>query len=864
MKKVLLCVFLLNCLGLAGQNKLLDLDAIHNWPSVMPTASISDDGYYLSYQLANIPSGSQTLVIASVEESWRLNIVGAGQLIFCGKSAIFKKGDSLGILNLPDSSLRYVGQVESFKIPLISSEDQVAYMKGSHTGNILVVENLTSQIREEYCHVKQYFWSRNGEYLLLVADSSEDDNSNESLVCLSIENAKSIQLLKGYNFSNFVFDRDAEQAAFVDKNTTTGKIEIWHYTFGGSPPQKLIDNNSLDASTGLSFYENSIQNFSNNGSVLFINLKEKGNANLENSLSNSMAIWGSEDSRFHPFRLKGSFDERTHGEIFSKAVIDLKSHQMSLLDAKSYTSYCYSNDFSLAFKKGQNYEINIISNHDGTQRRLRLPRGVSWISAQLSPNGKYVIFYNGKLKCFFSYCILTNKFINITKEIKTEWTVYGSDGVGAHNITYYIGGWLNGEKAIFLYDQYDIWQIDPDGLKQAINLTNGKGRKNHTAYRFATYGNNQIFDPFEKILISVFDRINKNNGYCFIQPGKATTPKNLGFGPYIYFFNEIVEGSPPIKSKNSEMYLVYRMDAQTSGNYFVTRNFIDFKAVSTVFPEKDFNWLTANRVTWKSLNGQNLQGILYKPNDFDHSKKYPVILYYYEKSSNKLNKYYPPEPSPGWMNIPWFVNRGYLVFVPDIHYTVGHPGISAYNSVVSAALYLSRYSWVDSRHMALQGHSFGAYETNYIITHSKLFAAAVSSSGMCDLISLYGSISYTGFSHQDEIEGSQLRMGFSLWQRPDLYIKNSPIFFADRITTPVLLMNNEKDGIVNFEQGVEFFLALRRLKKKAWLIQYDNEYHSLLNRDNADDFTFRMTEFYDYFLKGSRQPDWMTRSKTTR
>jgi dipeptidyl aminopeptidase/acylaminoacyl peptidase len=254
-----------------------------------------------------------------------------------------------------------------------------------------------------------------------------------------------------------------------------------------------------------------------------------------------------------------------------------------------------------------------------------------------------------------------------------------------------------------------------------------------------------------------------------------------------------------------------------------------------------------------------LQGALYKPENFDPRKKYPVIFLYYEKLSQDVNHYRVPMLSTDRIEIPWFVSRGYIVCTPDIHFKTGETGKSAFDAVVSCANYMQNYPWVDDKRMGLQGHSFGAYETNYIITHSDLFAAAISASGICNMVSDYGSIA--GSEAKDKkffYENHQYRMGTSLWERPAQYLNNSPILFADKISTPLLMMNNKQDKGVSFNQGVEFFTALRRLGKRAWMLQYDNGNHSLDSKSpEALDYTIRMQQFFDHYLKDSACPRWM-------
>jgi dipeptidyl aminopeptidase/acylaminoacyl peptidase len=268
------------------------------------------------------------------------------------------------------------------------------------------------------------------------------------------------------------------------------------------------------------------------------------------------------------------------------------------------------------------------------------------------------------------------------------------------------------------------------------------------------------------------------------------------------------------------------------------------------------------------FNGEMSKGILYKPENFDSTKKYPVIFNYYEAMSHLMYEFPEAGYSGGNINIPWFVSRGYLVFNPDIYFkpakssnkTVGE---WAFNSVVSAAKYLSRFSFIDSTKMAIQGHSFGGLETSYLVTHTNIFAAAAEAAGSTDPISAYLTLvplvsSIEHFTKQAAIETGHELYESTPWERKDLWLRNSAVLNADKVTTPLLIMHCMKDNQVQWRQGVELFMALRRLHKKVWMLQYDNGNHGVFGRD-AIDYTKRLTQFFDHYLKDSPPPIWMTK-----
>jgi dipeptidyl aminopeptidase/acylaminoacyl peptidase len=336
----------------------------------------------------------------------------------------------------------------------------------------------------------------------------------------------------------------------------------------------------------------------------------------------------------------------------------------------------------------------------------------------------------------------------------------------------------------------------------------------------------------------------------------------LTMQPYIFVGpdeSDFAQAQPPIKAAAADAYLVSRMSASESPNVFYTEDFKSFTTISSVYPERGYKWITSELVRWTTLDGRIAEGILYKPEDFDPNAKYPVIFSYYEKNSETLHLYHAPEADGATVNIPYLVSNGYLVFVPDIHLTIGNQGEGAYNAIVSAGLYFASMPWVRADKMGLQGHSRGGYETNYVVTHSHLFAAAMSSSGYCDQLSLYLGVNARGSPRSAGAEWGSQRIGATPWQRPDLYIASSPIFLADKVSTPLLMMNNREDDDIPFEQGLEWMIALRRLGKKAWLLQYDGGGHMLnTNSANAIDLTIRMQQFFDHYLKDTPPSKWMT------
>jgi dipeptidyl aminopeptidase/acylaminoacyl peptidase len=314
------------------------------------------------------------------------------------------------------------------------------------------------------------------------------------------------------------------------------------------------------------------------------------------------------------------------------------------------------------------------------------------------------------------------------------------------------------------------------------------------------------------------------------------------------------------KAEKGDVYIYTRSTFQEFPDIWVANeDFADARKVTNANPQQDeYLWGSAELVEWFSNDGIPLQGILYKPEGFDPEKEYPMMVYFYERSSDGLHSYTVPAPGGSSINRSFYVSRGYLLFVPDIPYMIGYPGESALDAVVPGVLALVDEGFVDRKHIGVQGHSWGGYQIAYMVTRTNLFTAAEAGAPVANMVSAYGGIRWgTGMSRMFQYERTQSRIGGSLWDKPLRFIENSPIFTADKINTPILMMHNDEDTAVPWEQGIEFFVALRRLGKPVWLLNYNGEPHGLRKTQNQKDWATRMQQFFDHYLMDAPAPVWM-------
>ncbi len=469
--------------------------------------------------------------------------------------------------------------------------------------------------------------------------------------------------------------------------------------------------------------------------------------------------------------------------------------------------------------------------------------------AQLSPGGKYVTFFrDGK---WFAHATAGNKQVEITAAIKG--VKFENEEFDMPDVVpaYGLGGWTKDDARVLVYDRYDVWEVDPAGVAAPRNATAGAGRAKGVTYRVVNLDSEDRFiDPAEPLMLRAFDNETKASGYAQVKFGAATAPDALVMGPKNYAGLQ--------KARKAAQYLMTQQTYREFPDLWTGAAINAVQKISNANPqEAEYPRGTVELVSWLNADGVPLKGMLYKPEGFDPSRKYPMITYFYERLSDGLYNY----AAPTGRNVvsPVVYNAlGYLVFFPDIVYTDGFPGPSAAKAIIPGVQSLVARGFVDPKRLGITGQSWGGYQSAYLITVTNMFAAAVPNATVVNMTSAYGGIRWqSGVLRQMQYEHSQSRIGGSLWQYPERFIENSPLFKLDRVTTPVLFMANDNDGAVPWYQGIEFYSAMRRLQKEAYLVVYNGDEHNPTKRANQKDIDLKMQQFFGAKLLGQAEPDWM-------
>jgi dipeptidyl aminopeptidase/acylaminoacyl peptidase len=879
----------------------LDTFALRTWPSLQTAVSITGDGRYFTYFINNQPVNKCTFVIKATSAVWEKRFIldgtPNGMFSVDDRQIVFSNGDSLCVLFLGTDSIRYVTNISSYRFSKSGKGQWLAY-KQKNGNNKLVLEDICTGNRKQFDSVGDFSFSESGNALLLHSYLREEETTVNSLKWVSLPAMESHKVWSETNIhdrsatvTSSHFDISGTAISFIVRESFNASVNlndspsysrshrrfidaVWYYKDGMERAVMKVDDGHFSFEPDL-FIGSARVEFSKNGRYIFVWLQSEEVLRKKDSNAANVDVWTYRDTILQSVQL-----EKREQRSFLAAV-NVESGEARRLEGYDDLADISnsSGDYIIVGDRNSNslYEpwrnvktpkvFYVMSLKDGTRKILN--KG-EYSSYYISPYGRYIVYFDANQGQYFSYEVISGQRVNISKSIHSLLTRNGEFIKGT--LSYWpprpvgIAGWLEDDSSLLIYDNYDIWLVDAAGHKPPLNLTNGYGRLNRIEFRLVY--ERKVLKKDQSLLLTAFNTVDKFNGFYTKPLSVNGNPDMLTMGPYSYYItgsqvpSQGVGMARPLKAAEADVWVVERQDATEAPNLFLTRNFKQYYPLTDFQPQKAYNWLTADLISWKQPDGTRTQGILYKPENFDAGKKYPIIFYVYEQLSQHLYEFPYVECVSSDLNIPWFVSHGYLVLAPDIHFNVGKPGESVMSSVVSAAGYMATKSWIDSRKMGIQGHSFGGYETNYLVTHTHLFAAAESGEGVSDLISSYGEIKGgiygQGLNNEFYYEGTQGGMGATLWEKPNEYISNSPVFNIDKVTTPILLMNNIADPIISSSQGLEFFNGLRRLNKKVWMLRYDGEGHGLDEERNQLDFTIRLTQFFDHYLKGAPAPIWMT------
>jgi hypothetical protein len=746
-------------------------------------------------------------------------------------------------------------------------------------GSTLVLRNLGTGTEERIADVLTFAFDDSAKVLGYTVVSR--DSTKDGAFLRSMANGQTTTLMSGHgDYKGLVFDRTGSQLAFVSDRDEFGRGPSPKYTLYTAPvkggaAQAVVT--PAQVTPGMHIADNSAITFNRTASIINFAIAAPA---IDSVPSDSLVgkstydLWHYKDPVLQPTQRINA--QRDRNKTYQAAYYPALKKFVRLAD-DSIPNVALSDDGKIGVANSrERYMIEQMWGDGGSDVYVIDPiSGAKKLiaekingNAQLSPDAKFVAFYNKKH--WYTYNVATGKLLDLTGGVKGVHFENETDDHPAENPAWGLAGWTKGDKSILLYDHYDVWELDPTGAKPAVVVTDSAGIRNNIQFRLAegggrggrgggggrggfgggNAGEERGIDPAEPLMLRAVNQETMASGFYRDQLGVKKEPEKIVMSDLAY--------GALTKAANADVYMTTKSTFVDFPNLWVGPSVTQLTKISDANPQqKDYNWGSVELVHWLSADGKPLKGLLYKPENFDPKKKYPMIAYFYEILSNGLHSYVPPT-GRNVINYTHYASNGYLVFVPDIVYEDGHPGRSAYNAIVPGVQSLIQRGYVDEKHLGIQGQSWGGYQTAYVITQTHLFAAAMAGAPVANMTSAYGGIRWgTGISRAGQYESGQSRIGAPVFDSPQLYIENSPLFHLRNVTTPLFIMSNDMDDAVPWWQGIELFVGMRRLGKEVYMIDYNNDVHNPASRANQKDIAAKMQAFFDNKLKGAPAPDWM-------
>lgn len=732
-------------------------------------------------------------------------------------------------------------------------------------GTDLVLRNLSNGSERTFSDALDYSFSKDAKTLVFTV-SARKEESNGIFAATPGSDAAPVELLAGKGkYNRLTWDEDQTQMAFFsdrdDAAAKQPKVKIYYWKRGEAKAGELVAAETSGFRSGMVISERGGLSFAQDGSRLFLSAapspepEKDPDAAVADDEKVVADLWHWKDDYIQPMQKVRATQEanRSYRAVYhlaDKKFVQLADATMENVTPSRNGQWAIGSDDrayrrQVGYESGGTSDTYLVNTLDGARKPL-LSRARGGVA--LSPNAKYALYFNGK--DWNSISLPDGKVTNLTAKLGVAFWQEDFDSPDTPP-SYGLAGWVKDDKYVLLNDQYDIWQLAPDG-SSAKNLTDGVGRKENIEFRYARLDPEERFiDPAKPLLLRADVEWTHDTGFYRDRVDGSGAPEKLLLAAKSF--------SPPTKAKDADVLMLTASRFDEYPDIQITdSSFKSLKKVTNEGAQKDkFTWGKAELVRFKNTDGVALTASLIKPDNFDPNKKYPLMVYIYEKLSDGVHRFVNPSPG-GSINAAFYASNGYLVLQPDIVYNIGYPGQSALKCVLPAIQAVVDKGYVNEDGIGIQGHSWGGYQIAYMVTQTNRFKAAAPGALVANMTSAYSGIRWgSGLPRQFQYEHTQSRIGGSLWEQQMRYLENSPIFRVDRVQTPILMLHNDNDDAVPWYQGIEYYLGLRRLGKEVYMFNYNGEPHGIRKRQNQKDYTRRLQEFFDHKLKGAPAPEWM-------
>ncbi len=893
MKKIYLLLLLSISTSVYSQQKNLTIKDYSKWSRIV-TPTLSNDGIWFAFGLRP-NGGDDSLFIKNIDTRVQRKIKFATAPSFSenskwvsflvkptqeeekklkkAKKTVFQQA---GLMNLETGEKYLMDRAEAMAFSKNSTHFAVLRKKNPEDntkdeGKDLIIRNLITGEVANIGNVGSFAFNQKGNLLAYTIDADGMIGNGVYLIDLTsgiqkaldtdsarydqltwddahalrkdwISKGKHVAALKGTTRDTVLYKNNS-LLVFTNVNTQLYKKQIFSATTLKDLPRGMIIS------------ENGGLRFSEDGTSVFFGIRpQEKKVKMSKDTVPNVDVWHWRDEYIQSVQMRRAEQNKKFTYLCS---VELTTGKFSKLADDALRQILISRNGSYAIGRDEKPYLNDvnwgvspadlyrISLKDGS--RLLLAKDVKR-PLGYSPDGRYYLY---QLDSNLQVADLTTgrtmnisakapvKFMNLEHPYPHEKPPYGLEG------------WTKDGKGVIVNHKYDLWLLTLDGTK-ATNLTAGVGDKEEIKFEYVSLDAlEEYIDTKKPITLSAYGEWTKKSGFYSVMVGQS--PKPILFEDRDY--------GNPIKALNLDRVVFTRQTFVEFPDYYVSSSqFTNVKKITEANPQqKNYAWGTRVLIDYTNSKGQKLQGTLTLPANYKPGEKYPMIVYFYEKMSQNHHQYSMPvyDDRP---HMSLYASNGYLVLMPDNVYEEGRPGTSSLDCITSAVKKVIDSGYADPKRIGLQGHSWGGYQSSFILTQTDLFACVVTGAPPTNLESFYNNIyGSTGTNHHGIMEIGQVRMGRGAtpWAAREAYQRESPMYHAPNIKTPFMILHGTTDGAVDWGQGLEFYNAARRLGKEVIFLSYPNEGHHLANQANQKDFLVRMQQYFDHFLKGTAQPDWM-------
>ena len=882
----LLVLFVVGSLPAVAQDKVLTLEDYGSWNRIGAVA-ISPDGRWTTFSY-DPNDGDATFHVRALDDEVVYTRTNGSAPEFSDDSRWLgllvqpteEQADRLRDSKQPVPSAFHLISLTTGDSMVVENAASFAFADGSgyvailktkadrdadHDGADLVLRNLKSGVTQVIGNVSQFAFDDNGTKLGYLVDAASTSGNGLYVVDfptqrnrpLSTDTLRYAQLAWNEDGSAVAALKGAKPDSMLQR---ANRLVVASGVAGGTPRVDEYDpKDDGDFPVGMVLSEFRAPDWNDDGSTIYLGIKEQepdpdaAKGDDEEKDEANVDVWHWADEHLQSVQMVRERNDRRRTwlvafHVGDRRLVRLENEEMRRVTAPNEGMWAVGeNDAAYRFDltrqegRGDFYRVDL---RTGATKPIvesvRLDMGVS-------PNGEWFLYLKeGEV---YAHHLESGRTTNLSAESGVDFLNQEYDIV-AERPTYGVGGWSSDGESVLLYHRYDVWSVPLDG-GTAVNLTAGVGDAEEIRFRIVDLDPDEdAIDLSRPLLLSAYGEWTKRSGYYRVRAGR--NPQRL--------IDEDRMVAGVLKADDADRVIFTRQRFEEFPDYWVSNtDFADPRKITDANPQlSEYAWGSRVLVDYTNRRGTRLHATLTLPAGYREGQRYPMIVYIYSLMSHRHHEFSRPvyDDRP---HMSTYASNGYLVLMPDIVYAAGHPGTSALDDVTSAVQRVIDLGYADPAAIGLQGHSWGGYESSFILTQTDMFAAVVTGAPLTNLMSM-NNILYkaTGGLNGPILQWSQGRMGVSPWEDFDAWVRESPVHHALNINTPFLILHGIEDGAVDWNQGLELYAAARRLGKEVILLSYPDEPHHLGKEPNQKDFQIRMKQFFDHHLMGAPPPLWMT------